>query len=358
MNLPDVNPDDFKEVGNWLTTASQTYLGKKLLKLVGKRYEDASTRRSKQLDAFDETTKALEIAKVESEISLLKFRTELDKGDLLAAYVQRSGNRLISEQIRKDYNIDTTYTYAAEQVVSDEAANPSEEEQDDTEVKEDWFMRWTSIVEDISEEEAQRMWARVLAGEIKKPGSYPLRSLEILKNLSRDEATTFTRIAGQTVGDLDTVILFGEANDYNNQGKRGIFFSNLLEMEELGLMQVNSIQMTYNVASSQQFGTEHYLSHFLFMHAKRVFLVGVIGNKVTSLVFPCMKLTKAGGNLIRLIDAEINNEIVKHFVDALVKAAGDDSSISDIQVSIASNILFSSDFANYSDSGFIPYQLS
>ena len=36
----------------------------------------------------------------------------------------------------------------------------------------------------MSSEELQTLWGRTLAGEIKSPGSYSLRTLDFLKNLS------------------------------------------------------------------------------------------------------------------------------------------------------------------------------
>jgi len=52
----------------------------------------------------------------------------------------------------------------------------------------DWFVRFFEDAGNISDEKMQEIWAKVLAGEIKQPGSFSLRTLEVLRNLSSDEA--------------------------------------------------------------------------------------------------------------------------------------------------------------------------
>ena len=58
----------------------------------------------------------------------------------------------------------------------------------------DWFTRYFNIVQDISNEDIQDLWAKLLAGEIKQPGSFSYRTLETLKNMTTDEAELFTKI--------------------------------------------------------------------------------------------------------------------------------------------------------------------
>lgn len=55
-------------------------------------------------------------------------------------------------------------------------------------VNPDWFARWREGAESITSEQLQRLWARVLAGEVKEPGSYAIRTLESLRALSQEDA--------------------------------------------------------------------------------------------------------------------------------------------------------------------------
>ena len=47
----------------------------------------------------------------------------------------------------------------------------------------------------MSSEELQTLWGRVLAGEIKSPGTFSLRTLEFLKNTSHEEALKIAKLA-------------------------------------------------------------------------------------------------------------------------------------------------------------------
>ena len=56
-----------------------------------------------------------------------------------------------------------------------------------------WQKRWITGVTNVSadDEERRTWWARLLAGEIQTPGSYSLRTLSIMDNLSPREARLF-----------------------------------------------------------------------------------------------------------------------------------------------------------------------
>ena len=41
----------------------------------------------------------------------------------------------------------------------------------------------------------QELWARILAGEIKQPNSFSLRTLETLKNISKEEAELYVKVS-------------------------------------------------------------------------------------------------------------------------------------------------------------------
>ena len=70
-----------------------------------------------------------------------------------------------------------------------EHAQPDEESMESPEF--DWLMRFFDAVSLVSSEELQELWGKVLAGEVKKPGACSLRTLDIVRNLSRDEAVCF-----------------------------------------------------------------------------------------------------------------------------------------------------------------------
>ncbi len=112
-------------------------------------------------------------------------------------------------------------------------STPNEEVSDDP-MDHDWFARWRDNAQDVSSEMLQRLWARILAGELKQPGSYTIHTLDFLRRMSKQDAETISRIARFRIGDC----IFSKAEE--NLDENGITFDTLLELDDLGI--INGVQ--------------------------------------------------------------------------------------------------------------------
>ena len=65
----------------------------------------------------------------------------------------------------------------------------------------DWFIRFFDAASKISNEELQELWARVLRGEFESKGSFSLRTIETLRNMSR-EVYRKTQLGGSVNGSV------------------------------------------------------------------------------------------------------------------------------------------------------------
>ena len=81
----------------------------------------------------------------------------------------------IAQEIRSEVNVSKALLGAEAELENDPQTPP------DRTVDEDWLFRWRDAASVVSSEELQTLWGRVLAGEIKSPGSFSLRTLEFLK---------------------------------------------------------------------------------------------------------------------------------------------------------------------------------
>ncbi|MBM3951295.1 MAG: DUF2806 domain-containing protein [Rhodospirillales bacterium] len=120
-----------------------------------------------------------------------------------------------------------------EKIVSmaeEEAASVADEKVSDEPVDELWFTRWRKGAEDVSQEDLQRLWAKVLAGESIKPGSYSLRTLHFLSTMSRAEAELIARLAPFVIKDM----IVREA--VSELGSKGLAFPEFLKLEDLGVI--------------------------------------------------------------------------------------------------------------------------
>lgn len=101
--------------------------------------------------------------------------------------VARAGNRALADAIRKESNCERVLILAANEVQQSE--NVSDEPLD-----EDWLTRFFDIVGDVSSEDMQLIWSKILAGEIEQAGKFSLRTLETIRNVSKSEAEIFQKV--------------------------------------------------------------------------------------------------------------------------------------------------------------------
>ncbi len=117
-------------------------------------------------------------------------------------------NYLLARELRKMDNAKSVVEVAG-RLLSDEEPVSSEP------VKQDWVNRYISIVEGISEESLRELWGRILAGEVRHPSSYSLRTLDVLRNVTKEEAELFAkstmfRVKVDYVWTDDSVLSFHE----------------------------------------------------------------------------------------------------------------------------------------------------
>jgi len=97
----------------------------------------------------------------------------------------------------------------------------------------DWFIRFYEAVGNISNDEMQDLWARILAGEISHPSSYSLRTIDALKNFNKVDAALFEKVC------LHSICPDGKwfLPRYEKFLKEvSINYSDIMQLSELGLM--------------------------------------------------------------------------------------------------------------------------
>ena len=85
------------------------------------------------------------------------------------------------------------------QVVTKAALELEGKNVEDHEPDHDWTARFFNDIQDVSTEETQVLYARILAGEVERPGSTSIRTLSILKDLDRSTAMHFKTLCSASV---------------------------------------------------------------------------------------------------------------------------------------------------------------
>ena len=99
----------------------------------------------------------------------------------------------------------------------------------------DWIARFFQSAQDVSTEEMQQIWSSILAGEVETSGRTSLRTLDILKNMTKKEAEIFNEYMKYKINNF---IPIGADNYIDPCLKRAGIDpdSHGLLLEELGLL--------------------------------------------------------------------------------------------------------------------------
>lgn len=100
-------------------------------------------------------------------------------------------------------------------------------------VKQDWMENYVGHAGKAGDEDAETLWARILAGEVNKPGSYSKRTLEILSVMTQQEAELFVKAAQHAVHNLMLVIVPRDPSFFPPDS--GLTYYGFMELAALGL---------------------------------------------------------------------------------------------------------------------------
>ena len=161
----------------------------------------------------------------------------------LKELAERTQHRLGYQELKKQYNIEKVVEAAYHEleqktVVSDEP------------VDDDWICSFFDFVANVSSEQMQILWGKLLSGEITQPGTYSIRTLDVLRKLTQKEALLFKKYVpyilqcwGNETKSFKDYFLFNDIVD----DFEGIVFPEIFVLYEAGLISMNGISITLHI---------------------------------------------------------------------------------------------------------------
>jgi hypothetical protein len=198
----------------------------------------------------------------------------------------------------------------------------------------DWFLRFFEGAGNISNEDMQLIWARILAGEVQKKGAFSLRTLETLRNMSQSEAMIVQQAAQLVLTQVNrekfiycdnlSENLTYEQEVYELNEAYGIDNKEISVMIECGIL--GSAKKQYRVSFFE--GSNHIYNGNIII----VFQTKPNQNKSCEefLEYYAYEVTQIGNQLISILDVQPDNKYIldlglilkKKFPDFTISAYG------------------------------------
>ena len=222
---------------------------------------------------------------------------------------ERTQSRIDYKETKKQLNLESVTSFAAEELKYEPPVT-------DEPIDEDWKTRFFNIAEEVSNEEMQALWGRILAGEIKKPKSYSLRTLDLLRNLSKEEAECFIKFGQFAIKSNNVSFIINFNDEKLLEEKYRLTFGERLLLEELGFLTANDLQFLLSETKENTSQTVFQIGNVCVVATKDV---NIPQQQIPALVF-----TKIGQELLQLIETKPEPDYIQLLAskDDIIKHTG------------------------------------
>ena len=220
-------------VGEWMSLL-KTLPGaaKAVAKLVGSlgsagsAWIDVATAKGEQQSSrVRGTTKAqTRVREAMTKAALNQISSDPELGQRALEYF---ADKAISSQVNREEVTKLALTYLSEDLPSD---TPEGEPSDD------WLNVFSIYAERASSKIMREQWAALLAGEIRKPGAFSLRTMMMMSIMDQSSAELITRYTKYILHDRSGGALFCTTGAFG----QAPIYDDLLKIDELGFWQIGT----------------------------------------------------------------------------------------------------------------------
>lgn len=222
----------------------------------------------------------------------LESASALQRLESAAAYAARE------EQLRRLINKASVVAEALEDFR--EEVDPTEEQ---GEVEDDWLNIFEDHASRASSDRLRSLWGKILAGEIRRPGSFSLTTLRILSEVDQKTAELFQRYV---VGVLQGNLLIRPSE------LKGQALMDLTALEEAGLLQ----------EASGTIGIDHKFDNkgdYVFVDKN--FALIAKGKPGSTVRISVIKISRAGEEIRRIVPPEAEDAAIRAVAEIVRKKA-------------------------------------
>ena len=280
-----------------------------------------------------ETKAKLINARGRADELLIQARGQSTALQLIADAREKARDFDIQGQMTLNEAVNQTIQFQAEKrqrnikaVVNHAATVLGDKEVPNSEPDHDWTARFFNEVQDVSSEEMQILWARLLAGKVERPETISIKTLGILRNLDQNTATLFKRLCSLSVSieyeDARVPSLGGNVGK-NSLKRYGLGFGELNILDEYGLIisnyetwhdYVNCIGRTLKL-------NPPVLIRIPFKHQGRFWVLKSLPDCAVGSDYKLtgVRLTKSGTELLQVVDIDSVDDYTQNLREFLKK---------------------------------------
>ncbi len=157
-------------------------------------------------------------------------------------YARRAANKFAQKIICEQVNLDEISAVAANELNKGEPTNSKDQGADNNSehtVNDDWLNNFGNEASQKSTEEMRLLFGRILAGEIRKPGTYSIKAVKILGELDQNTATLFKKFCSASI--ISEFLDSGEIFDARVASLGGNAGSNVLRPYGFSVFELNTL---------------------------------------------------------------------------------------------------------------------
>jgi len=216
-------------------------------------------------------------------------------------------SRLDYTNRKKQGNLEKVTAYAARELILEDSVS-------DKPVDEDWITSFFNNAENITSDSMQQLWGRILAGEVREPGTYSLRTIDFVRTLSQADAKAIQKVSPLIINYNNILCLPLDDLDWQRKN-RSIHIGELLSLSGLGILHESDMHLKFFMSPDDKM--HHLTLGEYVLEIKRgsvnaeinlpAKIVTTIGSEVLSLLPPPndIEYLKVIGEVIRRKGAEV-----------------------------------------------------
>ena len=254
----------------------------------------------------------LETIKINNEAK--KLQLSLDKEQFIDAEIvpqieqiaSETLNTKIHEIVKEEISVAKAVEYAGEYIETEKI----EDEKPTEKPTEDWLNKWKKRTQEFTDDDALKLWGRVLAGEFASPGRYSYKFLDWMSSITPKDAQLVSKLMKNVFGDL---YYRGENSDEGMP----LTYDELLALQELNVVQgAESIGIGMSYKTSRNDFFEKVL---LSANEKKVILIKNSNPSKELTINNICTLTQIGREVKKLCNEELNMDMIQILGEYIVK---------------------------------------